>query len=722
MFKCYRQIEHSDCGLTCIRMIAKFYGASVPIRYLHSISDLNRLGMSIKDMTLCCQKIGLDSVAVQISAEQIENMPLPAILFWQQRHFVVLYKYNSKSKKYYIADPAQGKLTYLENDFCKYWIPEGQNTGLAVLIEPSEQFNATQFPKENNLKQFFCYLSQFFKIHQVKFIIALLITIGIMAADFAIPLLLKKTIDDGIGLKDINLVVLLLLGQLGVSIGGLVASSGMDLILTRTGLGIHIEMVNTFLERLSKFPLSFFDKKVSSDFVQKISDQSRIKDFLLTFPNTMFIMVLSIIVFSVLLFHYSVSIFFIFIFMSLLEVGWNTLFLNKRKTLDYAYFTNSSENRNHAYELTNGMADLKVNNAESSRISKWKATQKNINQLSMQSAWVSVAQSGGHSIIARIKDLLVTGVGATMVIYGDLTIGALMTLGYITGRLSQPFTTLGSSMSNLQDALLSYQRIDDVIHDDTELRGNEKFLEASVVFENVSFKYAGAGSPFVINDFNLTVEKGEVIALVGESGCGKSTLIKLMLGFYVPQKGILTLSGYNVRDIDNQEWLNHCGVVMQEAKIFSGSILENISLSENKPNLDKALYLLEIVGLKTFVESLPMNIYTKIGVAGIEMSGGQKQRLMIARALYKDPDLLFLDEATSSLDANNEKCIVSNINSIGKGKTIVIAAHRLSTVQDADKIVFIKDGRIAEMGTHSELVSLKGHYWKLVRNQLQLSV
>ena len=722
MFKCFRQIEHSDCGLTCIRMIAKSYGVNIPIRYLHSISDLNRLGMSIKDITLCCQKIGMDSAAVQIRAEHIENMPLPAILFWQQRHFVVLYKYNSKKRKYYIADPAQGKLTYSEEDFFKDWIPEGKNSGLAVLIEPNEQFNTIYYPKENNLKNFFSYLLQFFKIHKVKFIIALLITIAIMAADFAIPLLLKKTIDDGIGLKDVNLIVLLLLGQLSISIGGLIASSCMDLILTKTGLGIHLDMVNTFLERLSKFPLSFFDKKVSSDFVQKISDQSRIKDFLLTFPNSMLIMALTIIVFSTLLFHYSIFIFILFIFMSLLEIIWNTFFLNKRKTLDYAYFTNSSENRNHAYELTNGMADLKVNNAESSRIGKWKETQKNINQISMQSAWVNLAQSGGHTIITRIKDLLVTGIGATMVISGDLTIGALMTLGYITGRLSQPFTTLGSSISSLQDALLSYQRIDDVIHDDTELRGNEKFSEASIVFKNVSFKYAGAGSPFVIKDFNLIVEKGKVTALVGESGCGKSTLIKLMLGFYIPQKGILTLSGYNVRDVDNQDWLNHCGVVMQEAKIFSGTILENISLSEDKPNKDKAISLLEIVGLKTFIESLPMGIYTKIGVSGIEMSGGQKQRLMIARALYKDPDLLFLDEATSSLDANNEKSIVSNINTLGKGKTIVIAAHRLSTVQNADKIVFIKDGRITEMGTHSELISLKGNYWKLVKNQLQLSV
>lgn len=672
-------------------------------------------------MKSCFEKIEMKAEALQLRLEHMDTMPLPAILFWQQRHFVVLYRYDKRKHKFYIADPAQGKMTYSEKEFRKYWMPNGKDTGLVILAEPTDAFTHKTYPKEHSLRDFFSYIYGFFKLHKVKFLIALLLTLGIMAADFAAPVLLKRTIDDGIGLKNLNLVLLLLLGQLSIAAGGLIASSGMNLILTNVGLRIHLDMVNTFLEKLSSFPLSFFDKKVSSDFVQKINDHSRIKSFLLDFPNSLVIMIITIIVFSCLLFHYSKLIFMVFILMSVLEVGWNALFLNKQKTLDYAYFTNIAENQNHAYELTNGMADLKVNNAEKNRIVKWEETQKAINEVSIKSARLKASRGGGQTIISRIKDLMVTGVGAALVISGDLTLGILISLGYITGRLSLPFSTMGSLMSTLQDALLSYQRIDDVINDNQELRGNKRFSEPSIIMKNISFKYAGASSPFVINNFNLIIEKGKVTALVGESGCGKSTLIKLMLGFYLPQKGELILSGHKVEDIDNQNWLRHCGVVMQEARIFSGSILENVSLSEESPEIGRVLNLLEIVGLKGFIESLPMGVYTNLGVAGIEMSGGQKQRLMIARALYKDPDLLFLDEATSSLDANNEKSIVANISNLSKGKTIVIAAHRLSTVQDADKIVFVKDGTIAEMGTHSELVRLKGYYWKLVKNQLQLS-
>lgn len=720
MFRCYRQLENSDCGLTCIRMIARHYGKKIPMKHLREISDLNRLGMSIKDIADTAEKSGMDSIAVRITPPHLDNMPLPAILYWRQQHFVVLYKHNASGKRFHIADPSQGRLTYDESDFYSYWIPEGDDKGLAILMEPNETFSSREYPKEKVAGDFIRYLSNLFRNYRFKFLTALIITVFIMASDLALPLLIKKTVDEGIALKDINLVVALLFGQLSFTLAGLAASNGIDLILTKTGLAIHLEMVNAYLEKLSRLPLSYFDTKISSDFIQKISDQERIKDFLVSFPNSILVTILTLTVFSFLLFHFSPLIFAIFILLSFIEIFWNVSFLNRRKTLDYAYFTHSSANTNHAFELTSGMADLKVNNAENARIGKWKKTQDAMNSVSVKSTWLNIAQNGGLNALGSIKNLIVTAIGSLMVISGDLSLGALMTLGYITGRLATPFATIGSSISTLQGAVISYQRIADVVNDKTETRGNRKYSSASVEFKNVSFKYAGTKSPFVIKDMNLTIEPGKITALVGESGSGKSTLIKLMLGFYIPRKGVLRLSGHDVRDVDNQDWLRHCGVVMQEARLFSGSLLDNISLSDPKPDEKKAMELLESVGLSDFVNTLPMGIHTKIGSTGIEISGGQKQRVMIARALYKNPDLLFLDEATSSLDANNEKSIVSRINTLCKGKTIVIAAHRLSTVQNADKIVFIKDGRVSEMGTHYELLSNKGDYWKLVRNQLQL--
>lgn len=691
MFKCYRQLEHSDCGLTCIRMIARHFGNKIPLRELQKRSDLNRLGMSIKDITDCCSQINMDSYAIKVGESHIGHMPLPAILYWQQ-HFVVLYKINSRGTKFYIADPAQGKITYSKGDFYKYWFPEGDNKGIAILIGPTNEFRNDKYEEDNVFLQFFSYINAFITKHKNKFIMTAIITILIMATDFSIPLLLRRTIDEGIGLKDVGIVISLLMCQLFIAIGGLVSTSSIDIILTKIGLAVNIEMVNSFLEKLARFPLSFFDRKVSSDFVQKVNDQSRIKDFLLSFPNTIFI--------------------------SILEIGWNLFFLNNRKSLDFAFFTDSSANRNHAFELTNGMADLKVNNAEKVRIDKWKETQKRLNDISMKSTWLNIFQGGGQSIISRLKELIITGISANMVINGDMTFGIMMTLGYITGRLSEPISTLSSAIGSLQEAMLSYQRINEVIHDETEFRGNLDFIDTSIVFKNVWFKYAGSSSPYVIQEVNLTIDRGMVIALAGESGCGKSTLIKLMLGFYIPQKGEIFMGGHLVNEIDNSNWLRHCGAVMQDGKIFTGSILENISLSESNPDEHKAMAILSVVYLQKFVKSLPMGIHTRIGTSGVELSGGQKQRLMIARALYKNPDILFLDEATSSLDANNEHLIVDNIRKFNQGKTIIIAAHRLSTIRNADKILYMKNGKITEIGNHNELIRMKGDYWRLAKAQL----
>lgn len=476
-FRCYRQLESSDCGLTCIRMITKHYGVDVPLSYLKSIIDLNRLGMSVRDIMTTLGLLSMESIAVKIEPDYCYKMPLPAILHWQQNHFVVLHKIDCKKRIFYIADPAQGKIKYEEDEFIKYWVADGEGKGIAIVAEPKEGFLGQQFQSENIFRNFFKYLFQFFKLHRKSFILTLLTTFLIMGADFVVPVLLQKTVDDGIAGRDVNLVWLLLLSQLCVAAGGIVASGVVDILLTKTGLKVNIAMIRNFLDKLAKFPLSFFDRKVSSDFMQKMQDQHHIKDFLLDFPGTILLIALSLIVFSSLLCYYSPLIFAFFILMSLIELGWNGFFLNRKKVLDYAFFNLSSINHNNAYELTNGMADLKVNNAESSRIKKWNEIQEDLNNTLIKSEWLSKIQSGGHTVISRIKDLSVTGIAAGMVIYGDLTLGTLMTLSYITGRLSQPFSKLSSSFFSLQNAMLSFQRIEEVVSGEGKKGVTRHFIE-----------------------------------------------------------------------------------------------------------------------------------------------------------------------------------------------------------------------------------------------------
>ena len=674
--------------------------------------------MSVKDITECCSNIGLNAIGVTIAKEKLDVMPLPAIIYWRNSHFVVLYKVHNN--KYYVADPSQGKIKYNETEFLKNWLLLGKYRGIAIVIEPSSSIRIERCDENNSFTNFLFYLKEYFHQHSKGMAFTIIATLFIMLCDFSLPLLLRKTVDDGIALKNINTVITMLLFQLFISLGSIMATSIMNLLLTKIGLDVNVEMIESFLKNLAKFPLSFFDRKVSSDFIQKMNDISRIKDFLLTYPSSILVMILNMIVFSSLLLHYSVSVFLCFMIFSIFEILWNALFLNRRKVLDNAVFTDSSENRNHAYELAYGMADLKVNNGEYNKIRKWSKTQDALNKDSIDISKLNLVQGGGLSILSRLKTLIITGISAFSVINGNMTIGIMMTLGYIIGRLEQPFNTFSTTIEALQEALLSYQRIEEIVNPSRlQIGGQKQFRNSSIEFKHVWFKYAGSSSPYVIKDLTIEIEEGKTTAIVGESGSGKTTLIKLMLGFYIPQKGELLLGRSPVTDVDNEKWLKHCGAVMQDGKIFTDTIIDNITMSDDNVDANRALSLLRSVGLYDFVKKLPMGINTRIGVSGVELSGGQKQRLLIARALYKNPDILFLDEATSSLDANNEKLIVNNINNLVRGKTIIVAAHRLSTIMNADKILFIEDGRIVESGNHEELLKLKGRYWKLVKNQMR---
>ncbi len=481
-------------------------------------------------------------------------------------------------------------------------------------------------------------------------------------------------------------------------------------------------MMSEYLGKLIRLPISFFDRKVNSDLIQKLDDQNRIKNFLVSMPETTFFTVINLVVFSVMLVYYSGLVFLVFLAATALSFGWTRLHLRRRKAIDYAYFSYSAENRNNVYELVNGMQEIKVNNAQTTRVAAWNTVQQKINRLSMQSALTNLSINGGNTFFVRMKDILITGICATMVIRGRMTIGEMMTISYIAGRLAGPFSNIIDSVSTVQDAAMSYERIDEIMNrpqtDTPTIKAPDEGVD--IRFEDVSFKYPGSFSPYVIDGFSAVVPTGKTTAIVGASGCGKTTLVKLMLGFYVPQRGHAYVGQTDMADLDRDDWLRHCGVVMQNGYIFSGSILDNIALADAKPDLERAREAARIACIDDFFDDLPMGYHTKLGVAGIELSGGQKQRLFIARAVYKNPQVLFLDEATSSLDANNEAQIVHRLAEYNKGRTVVVAAHRLSTVRHADNIIYMEKGKIAEMGTHEELVARRGPYFRLVKEQLEL--
>lgn len=719
--KAYQQLEHSDCGITCIRIVARYYGKKVPLKTLRELCDVGRMGISLRDIMECTRRLGFRSEAVKIRLADVKCMPLPAILYWEQRHYVVLYRISRGGRLFHIADPARGKVRLGRDDFMRHWQAH-DGKGMAIVMDPTDAFFENTYPKEGGCgRGLWRMLKGAVARNKAVFCMVIMLAAFGMAADVVTPVLFQRTVDDGINGRDIGLVWMLVLGQFSMFVGNYVSGSVADLLLTKMGLRMGVRMMGEYLQKLIRLPVSFFDRKVSADLIQKLDDQNRLKNFLLNMPETMFFTTVNLVVFSALLVWYSGTVFLIFLAATLLSFGWTRLHLRRRKSIDYSLFSYSADNRNNVYELVNGMQEIKINNAQQTRVAVWNEVQEKINRLSMQSAYLDLSIGSGNLFFSRIKDIAMTGICATMVIKGSLTIGEMMTISYIAGRLSGAFSNIVGMPGTLQDASMSYERLDEVLNKPEETGakrmcaglGNEDLR-----FENVSFKYPGSYSPLVIKNFSAIVPHGKTTAVVGASGCGKTTLIKLMLGFYAPQSGCVSVGGVNLAQVDGDDWLRCCGVVMQNGYIFSGTILQNIAIADASPDMEKAREAAKVACIDDFFSSLPMGYHTKLGVAGLELSGGQKQRLFIARAVYKNPRVLFLDEATSSLDAGNESAIVENLARYNRGRTVVVAAHRLSTVRRADNIIFMRRGELVEQGTHDELVARRGAYYKLVKEQL----
>lgn len=701
-----------------MRMIARNYGLNIDYTYLCSLADSDRQGLAVKEVISLLDKLDFDAVAVQIDMKQIEEMPLPAILFWNKNHYVVLYKVNLKKGTYYISDPALGNIKIGRAEFISSFCDTESNRGIAIVTEPRDNFSAAKFPKNNILPSLFRYIGESVKGHLGGLNKVFFLLLFILATEIAIPFIFQNTVDRGIGERDISLVWLLAGSQILMFVGNYAANSLTDLILTKLGLKVSIKMINSYLDKLLNLPMNFYSRNSPADLLQRINDQNRIKDFLMAMPASVGLTMLNLIVFSAILVYFSPLIFVLFVSLSILNVFWMTLFLRYRREIDYPLLSKQGQNHNNLYELISGIEEIKASKAQNARVEGWHKVQQNINKLTLRSAYMKIYQNGGNLLMIRIRDAVITGICAMMVVEDQMTIGIMMTVSYIVGYLAQPFSNIVSSVNTLQDSSISYQRLDAVLRHNIDRSGKSIEEVRFITLKDLTFKYPGSTSDIVLQGCNLEIPIGKSLAIVGRSGCGKSTLIKLLSGSYLPLKGEIKVNGLPLSKIDEDSYTSHLGIVMQNGTLFSTSILENIGFSDPVPDRQKVKEAAKLACIDEFIETLPMGYDTKIGNTGIQLSGGQAQRIFIARALYRNPPILILDEATSSLDAITEARIMDNVFRFCKGRTLIVAAHRLSTVRNADKIVVIQDGKISEEGRHQDLINNQGDYAELVRNQV----
>lgn len=726
-FPAYYQLESIDCGPTCIQMVAAYYGKKYPLSLLKARCHVTRIGVSVQDVVSGCKAVGLHAVPVQITQEEIQRMPLPAILYWQQEHFVVLYRIKKKKKGniYFISDPAYGRIRLNEADFLTAWTGS-HPSGIALPLEPTPEFYQLPVPKPapHEKGRIRALVGSVYGKNRLRLLGVLLLSLVGMATNWAIPVLFQRMIDDGIGGKDLNLLMLILGAQLAFFIGNMCSSTFVNILLTNLGFKTSVELLTNYITKLIRLPIAFFDTKLNTDLIQRMDDQQRVQEFLVNHLFDFVFAVLNLVVFSSILFYYDSRVFLIFLFFSTGSILWTRLFLAKRKLLDYSRFSILSESKNNIYDLLGGMAEIKINSAQETKVGTWKQIQLKINQIGLKALYLTYYMSTGSSFLSRLKDVLIIGFSASLVIKDQMTLGVLLGINYILGQLTTPLNQLLQFIRSAQDARLSYERLHEIqqrSEEDTSLRklGTAR-VETAFRFEHVSFKYEASFSPYVLKDMTFEIPKGKVTAIVGASGSGKTTLLKLLLAFYYPQKGDLYLNNEKMCTLQADDWRKKCGVVMQDGYIFSGTIAQNIALAEQTADPERLQQAARIACIDEFIERLPMRFHTKIGKSGIDLSGGQKQRILIARAVYRNPEFIFFDEATSSLDASNEREIMQRLKTFYQGKTVVVIAHRLSTVKNADKIIVLDKGYLVEEGTHTSLSQRKGIYYQLVKNQLEL--
>ncbi|WP_281867183.1 peptidase domain-containing ABC transporter [Flavobacterium sp. GSB-24] len=725
-FTHYRQADHKDCGPTCLKIIAKYYGKTINIQELRDFSETTREGSNLLFLSDAAEKIGFRTLGVKLSVKRIEEAPLPCILHWNKDHYVVLYKI--KKGKYYISDPAFGLLEYNKEDFVKFWIGNnaGDETkeGIALLIEATPNFFQSDFDKEENsglgFKFLFKYLFQY-----KSFLIQL--AIGLVASSLLqliFPFLTQSIVDVGIQNQNIHFIYLILFAMLFIFAG----RTGLELIrswiLLHLSTRINISLISDFFIKLMNLPISYFDVRMTGDIMQRINDHRRIERILTTSSLNVLFSVINMFIMGAVLAYFNLQIFLVFFLGSVLYFAWITMFLKRREVLDYKRFAEVSNEQSKVMELINGMQEIKLHNAEKQKRWGWEYVQARLFRVSIKGLVLEQAQTIGSSVINELKNIFIILLSAKLVIDGSITLGMMLAISAIVGNLNGPITQLIEFVRELQDAKISLARLSEIHQKEDELQQEvhqttEVPNDVDIEIKNLSYRYLGSDIP-VLDNLSLIIPANKVTAIVGVSGSGKTTLMKLLLKFYEPEKGEVLIGNAQLKNISQKAWRSNIGAVMQEGFIFSDTIANNIAFGVDRIDKERLIYASDVANIKEYISSLPLGFNTKIGAEGIGMSTGQKQRLLIARAVYKNPEILFFDEATSALDANNEKEIMKKLDIFFKNKTVIVIAHRLSTVMNADQIVVLDKGKIIEIGSHSALVEQKGNYFELVRNQLQL--
>ncbi len=724
-FPHYTQPDEMACGATCLRMIAKHHGKAISLPDMIQLSGTTREGANLQGLSQAAEKIGFRTLGVKVAFDKLEeDAPLPCIAHWKQNHFVVIYKL--KKNTIYIADPAHGLLSYSKDEFYKYWVSDGKDEGILLLLETTPEFYKEELkPSKKETKQNFSFLYTYLFKHK-KAVVQLLI--GLLAGSLLqliFPFLTQSIIDIGVQNKDITFIYLILLAQLMVFFGRTTIDIIRNYILMHISSRINISLASDFFVKLMKLPISYFDTKMTGDIMQRINDNHRIESFLTgSSLNTLFSL-FNFVIFSGVLAFYSLKIFLVFIIGSVFYFVWITFFLKRRADLDFKRFQQSSQNQSKVMELINGMQEIKLHNAERHKRWQWESLQAKLFKINLKGLSLTTAQNSGSSLINELKNIIITFLSAKLVLDGQVTLGMMLSISYIIGQLNAPVIEMVNFIQHWQDAKLSLDRLGEIHNkEDEEPVTKEKIneLDSNLSFniQNLSFKYEGVGNATVLSDLSVELPAKKITAIVGTSGSGKTTLMKLLLKFYDPSNGSIQLDTLNLKNVSATTWRDKCGVVMQEGYIFSDTIANNIAVGVDVIDKEKLKHAVNVANIKEFVESLPLGYNTKIGMEGIGISTGQKQRILIARAVYKNPDYLFFDEATSALDANNEKVIMENLNEFFKNKTVVVIAHRLSTVKNADQIIVLDNGKIIEKGNHETLTKSKGAYYELVKNQLEL--